>query len=308
MKRLYASIVYRGDPSSPEAGDNLYVVDWDTHTVLARLLVTGSGGKVSVHSGIRTHGARGVAIAKDLLYVAGSSNIISVYRLGQTTPDYLTSFEIPGGCIHQIRFHDERLYVASAADDHLYVLRDDVVIEAIYLPDIVETSLLEPRLQPPFTTHPYGADRLHFNSLAWDAEGAMHHIYLGANAVYDVTRRRLLPFGDALWGPHDLVFWNDWTVVNSSMDKSTIALTKNQRLRVIRKGYGNGTIEIGSGGDWGFARGMVEHQERLFCGSAPFHVHEFKQGTSGQTEHVISHEFINDTSAALYDFVFDPRD
>lgn len=307
MKRIYATVVHRTlSASETRRGDSLYVLDWDRGCVLAHAPVSGVTDSISAHSGALTHGARGIAIHNNLLYVAGSTRTISVYRLTDESPILLHSFDIPGAsALHQIRFRGGLLYVASTGDDSMYILRDDVVMKRVYLPDFIDIEKIDSLIAGKDRDRIYGQDRLYFNSLAWNDAGELLHVYMVPECVYNVDRRQVLPFHRTLCQPHDVALWDGWTVVNSSQDRATLAVTTDQRCSVIYKGYGQATVPTVN--HLGYTRGLQVHGGSLFAGAAPLTIREFTRDAHG-IKLMSSWGFSFDPTASLYDFVLDPRD
>lgn len=299
MRRIYATVFYRTTPEAPLAEDLLFVVDWETKRLVGQVAMhLDNDGHVSAVSGVRSHGARGLAVVGDELYVAGSSNRISIYALTESLPTFVRSFVVPGAQhVHQIRLHDGRLYVVSAGTDELYILDSgtDCVIDVRQLGPPPAPPVL------PYSEKRLGEGRLHFNSIGWNAAGEALHVYMGCRTIYNRTRRTPVS-GSPMRCLHDVVEWNGLLVTNSSSDGATVAIEPDGTYRILHHAPRQRSP---LGGGW--ARGLVIANGNLICGAAPLMLTEVSQ-ESGVFEVVAQHSFLSTPEAAVYDLALDPRD
>ena len=212
MAQLLVTCVHRHHNVPSVSGGTLFRVDTDTGEArIANGSLAGVGG------------LRGVTVdpVMGLVYVADNAH--SIYVLDRFTWITRRVIQVPGAAgIHQIRWHAGRLYVVSTGSDCLLVgtptqhngwtWEETKLWETI--PDHVWRRLVT-AYGKDHAHHAPGADRLHFNSIAWAPNGDEIHLYCAPCVVYNATQHRVMCH-ERLHGPHDLLYMGDRLFVHSS--------------------------------------------------------------------------------------------
>ncbi len=293
MRRVYVTLVGRVDKhrDSPEDVGELVVLDWDTRTVLNRVIV--DSGKL-VEKG-RSRGASGITWLDGSIYVGCRAGIV---RMDPDTFDYeVLDIEVPSS-LHQIKSHEGKLYLTGAGDNSLVVIEGD---------KMVGRTILGSADVP-----------LHFNSIGWDSNGDQYHLYMGSILNPKPTRKcpsRIINFttGTELHGhlgvlPHDLCFIKDDRLLyTSSAAGEIISINLKTRDRFV---LFSKEIKSNPGGGYrvqGLLRGLAfdDATNAVLVGSAPGIIHELDADTGEERSSV---NFSNTAGTAVYDILLDPRD
>ena len=293
MKRIYVTSLHRV-PDPNEEGDlgKLYIIDWEDKQLRHKPLAT-----ESITIG-RSRGIRGITWHNGKLVVAGVTNNISVYN-----PDTLElENSFPNGdakYLHQIRSHNGMLHMASTGND--------VVVRApLYGCD----SIAELRdIIDPYITHPnacpWGGDRLHFNSLAWDENGDEYHVYNAASMIFNFTKKEVFCHSRAFHALHDLVITPTHMITNSSGDRATLSIDrKTKDISVIHKSRRHPTYSTNL---HGMTRGLAAHGNHLFIGITPGDIALYYKWKD-QYEFVSNFSLSIDPRESIFDILLDPRD
>lgn len=302
MRRIYISSMYRlyeGGVGKGELG-YVYVLDWDTKELLVE--PKGVEPDYSLYTPMgKSHGCRGITIHEGKLYVASSGHDISVFDLD--TYRLINKLSFPDfKHIHQIKDHNGILYVCSTGTDRLYKLKNDQVIEEIYLGSIA--PIVDPFI-PEDWHGTWGNDRLHFNSIGWDSYGDEYHIYFGARMVFNFTKCKIVYAHGVLRCPHDIMFIpGNAFLVGSSQDKSVyLFLATLDEIRCINKSFDVAPPDIPN--DHGFTHGLASGSNLVFSCSSPTQIRSFDSKTFKLLE---THRLTENPNECIYDLVLDPRD
>jgi len=293
MRRIYVTLLGRTDKpqDSPADVGELIVLDWDTQTILRRVIVD-SGNLVEKG---RSRGATGIDWHDDHIYIGCRSGMV---KMDPETYDYaVIERDIPGG-MHQVKSHDGKLYLTGTGDNSLVIFEHDRMIKKI--------SLQDPK-QP-----------LHFNSIGWDSKGDQYHLYLGdpsSTRPVKINPSRIVNYttGHKIHGnlgrlPHDLCFINNERLLyTASGEGKLISMSlKGERHYVLfskaLKSNPHGGYRI-----QGLLRGLAfcEETNSVFVGAAPGMVHEVDADT-GKEKNCI--DFSNSAGTAVYDLLLHPVD
>jgi hypothetical protein len=240
VKRIYVSSVYRSEEDRPSAteGVSLFIIDWDTGEVLASPEKLGPEYTTAVRGLSRSNGTRGLAWFKDKLWVAGASHGLfsldpDTYTLTGTfgdRPKNAPEIKHP----HQIKVKDDLLYVTNTGKDSLIKFDGEKIVETINIADMPGVpELIEPYIDAAKRGRPWGTDKVHFNSISWDAEGNEYHTYMFCRAIFDVTNLKVIEQG--LSCPHDLEARGDQLFYTSSNDRSLFSIRIGTSLDELRR-------------------------------------------------------------------------
>jgi WD40 repeat protein len=294
MKRIYISSLNRvHDPN--EEGDlgKLYLLDWDTKKVIPH-----SVESEAIQIG-RSRGIRGIAFNQDRnwLWVAGVNNKLSVYDAN--TMNLLDTFDVSEAkFLHQIRVHDQTLHLVSTGNDRIFRGCGDYEnIGKIF-------HLIDPHITDP-SFPDWGNDRLHFNSIAWDENGDEYHVYNSPRMIFNWSKREVFMQGGPFHSLHDIVINPKEIIVNSSGDRTTLAIDrKTKEITVIHKNRSRPSEEHNL---HGMTRGLAQFDDYLFVGVTPGTILCFrlKRGEWEYDSHVVLSE---DRRESIFDILLDPRD
>jgi hypothetical protein len=221
MKRIYISSIYRGEADSSN-NDTLFTVDWETGDILASPEKPAEVCLMPIKGISKSYGTRGMAWYKDKLWVLGAVqglleidpntyNIIKTHR-----PEKIHH-------PHLMKVKDDLMWVTSTQRDSLVAWDGTKVVQERRIQDIPGIKeLTDPYLAPSVMDRPFGADRLHFNSVAWDSDGNEYHTYMFCSAIFDVTNMRVVESG--IPAPHDLEIRGNRLFYSASGDRSLFSL------------------------------------------------------------------------------------
>jgi len=283
MKKIYITLERRVDSpeDSPEDIGEVVVIDWETKTVVKRL-VADSEERVSVG---RSRGAAGIDILGDILYVACRQQLV-LFDLDSYEKIGTLSLAGPTG-LHQVKSHDDYLYIICTGGNLFQRVKDQEWVNST----IVEGNGL--------------LDTLHFNSIAWNPEtGDQYHLYMKGNRIHNWTKRQdtVRPPGSL---PHDLCFISGTEVLVSAANAGELHklnLESGSDACVFSK-----PVKSSSYATKGFMRGIAfdKISNSVFVCNAPGTIFELDAET-WQEKACLT---FNDTpSGAVYDLVLDPRD
>ena len=307
MRRIYVSCTNRVESprDAPQDRGEAYVIDWDTKKVIDRLDVF---GPKDIRVG-RSRGCAGIAWLNNKIYIACRSGLCVF------DPDNLkliTEISEVGGGIHEIKRRGHKLYIVATDSDSFTVIENDEVIERV---NIREKDLSYEALH---YLNKYagkkhvncGANKLHFNSLAWDGNGDLHHVYMSGGLIYNWTRKKLVcePLGKATMH-HDLVLLeNNSFLTNDSNSGETIVIDiATNTKRLVRKSSIGTQCSAPGGSRIGWLRGMALHKQTqtLFLTTAPGKLVMVNTNT---WKDIDSMEFSIQPQEAPYGILLDPRD
>ena len=301
IKRIYISCLCRqnllGTEKIEEAG-KIYILDWDTKTLLSGPYGVNPGYEYFKSLG-RSHGARGIVVYKDLLYVAGSGSLLSKYDLNTFDLVETLSFK-EFKFLHQIKVKNDCIYIASAGNDKRFILRDDIIV------DELDLSTFKDILDPIYCYHTeWGQDRLHFNSISWDEVGDEYHIYYNPGAVFNVTKGQVVYANrKELDCVHDIVFLDNNIIINSSNSKNTKLI--NRATKNVRTIYeANTDITCSDINLSGFTRALAVCSFGLFVGSSPGRL-VLLDSKNFLVKEVF--DFSIDKNESIYDIFLNPSD
>jgi WD40 repeat protein len=277
---------------SPEDVGELIVLDWNTKTVQARVIVD-SGNLVEKG---RSRGATGIDWFEEKIYVGCRSGIA---KMNPDTYDYeILDIAAPAG-MHQIKSRGNKLFMAGTGDNSLVTLENDEIVEKVCLRNPSKGTL-------------------HFNSIAWDSKGHQYHLYMGDRSSIRAIRRNPSQIINYTKGkkihshlgnlPHDLCFINgDRLLYTASADGEVRFLNLKTKERGI---FFKTSLQSNPAGGYrvqGLLRGLAfdEPTNAVFVGAAPGIIYELDADTGEERDHM---NFANSVGTAIYDILLDPRD
>lgn len=305
MKRIFVSSLVRIGAMSEFYGvrgdvGKVYLFDIESGSLITNPVdidISSDGSSLHKVQG-KSRGARGLAYYNGHLYVAGSVNVISVYDINTLELVDTLKFN-EKHYFHQLRVHNDRLHAISTGTDSILRIKDFVVEEVTFLGDkdaFFSTFLYEGR-----EYNEWGTDRVHFNSIAWDEEGAEYHVYHTLDAVVNYTSNKLIAQGGPLWSPHDVAFHGSDILVNSTAAHSLVAIDRDSgKQRVVFVSDYDGDPS-NPDNDWNSTRGLAVFGEYVVVGSVPTRVTLLRRTGSG--EYVVENRF--DLSLFPYEAVYD---
>ena len=297
MKRIYVTSLNRvSDPNEDGDLGKLYVLDWDTKKIIPHSLESDT-----INIG-RSRGVRGIEYVDNYLIVAVVTNKLSAYNAD--TMLLIKEWEVAETkFLHQIRLDNEGfLALASTGNDRIIRAsnRKTYFIEELsWNKDIIDPYITHPNACP------WGGDRLHFNSLAWDENGDEYHIYNAPRIIFNYTKQEVFAQGGPLLAMHDIVFMDNHLIVNASGDRTTLAIDRvTKEIRVIHKSrrYPNSEHNL-----HGMTRGLAAWKDYLFIGSTPGDLTLYQK--KGNEYFFISNfQLTQDPKESIFDILLDPRD
>jgi hypothetical protein len=194
-----------------------------------------------------------------------------------------------------MKLHNGLLHVASTSNDKVVRINKDLELVSV---DSIENRDLIP-------CDEWVNDKLHFNSLCWLPNGDEIHVYNGLHMVYNFTKKEIIYQGVPLHSPHDIVFFGDSLVVNSSANYETVQI-KNGKAKVIFS-VSPCRVKHVNGNQWGYTRGLTSIGNRLFICNSPMRILELKYDNDifNRTKRV---ELFEGNDKSIYDICLDPRD
>jgi len=261
----------------------IYVLDGHTGNIFKQFAGPRPGWSLVSQTG-HSHGARGIELFNDLLYIADWDGRLSwydpeTYRLiGSKILDNVHG-------VHTIRAYDDLLHITSTREDSIVRLNtkhqiadiSDIQSKAGAFIDqfIYEQEDSSRCNQSDLNSWYY--DRLHINSLAWDKDGNEYHVYHNLDAIFNFTRQEFVWYGDPLLQrPHDLEFFQDMIICNSSGTCATLAMDLHTQETTI---INDNEPHIPSGAPWnlwGMTRGLRIIGDKILIGNTPFSISEFE--------------------------------
>ena len=296
MKRILITLGRRVPLEGTNASDvgSLVVVNWETKCI-RRFPIN---GRASIDKG-RSRGASGLDFFEDSLFVASRGDLISL-NPNTYEEQYRVDVGYPKG-IHQIKAHDDTLWLACMERNCKQAVRNGKVI------DLVPTkySGIGDNNRPPGC----------FNALAWSPNGDEFHMYTGPEEIYDFTRKEVVVKGNLGTGPHDLCFLNE----------DELLFTRSLSRELVKVNLVSGNMEVvfsldgaTKENDWnfvGFMRGL-EYSKKdgsVFVMSGPGMLYELNVDTWQVKQKFnflygcnINQEEIE--SVCPFDILLDPRD
>jgi len=304
MRRIYISCTNRVErpENSPRDHGDAYVIDWDTKKVIHHLDVY---GPEDIQVG-RSRGCGGIAWHNNKIYIACRSGL-SVFD--PDTLKYITQVAGVGSGIHEIKSKGNRLYVTNTSTDSFTVLEKGKVIEQVYIreKDLAEALLIYINKFVSKKNVNCGANKLHFNSLAWDGNGDMYHLYMAGGIIYNWSRKEIV-YGPSRKGSmhHGLVLLDDNTfLINESNSGETILVDiASGTGRMVRKSVVGALM---GSARFGWLRGMALHNQTntLFLTTAPGKLIMVDTNT---WEDLDSLSFSTQEQECPYGILLDPRD
>lgn len=301
MKRIYVSSLFRVptyEQSEHTEVGRLYSIDWETKKRVVGNTEVGLGYVKYVPKS-RSRGARGVTVHNGKVYVAGSYNILSVFNKDTFELEYTIEFpEFKGA--HQIKSHDGRLFLVSSGNDCRHVVVDDSIVETRTLREV------EHLVDRYVLNHPeWGSDRVHFNSIGWDFRGDEYHVYHAADMLMNFTSKKVIMQGGLLNKPHDVAFHRGNILVNSTQNKTTVAvdMVSNEAEVIFKSGVRGGAEH----NVWGYTRSLAVACDTIFVGVMPATIVQLEY-IAGKYEEVYRYELSDDLNEAIFDVALDPED
>jgi len=309
MRRIYISTVRRVPTYDVDDCGFLYVLDWDTKSLVCDPILIWDA-RTPNDPKSRTHGARGITCHNDQIYVAGSGrhidNIdhygkISIFDRDNYRFVKTLRFADEFSGIHQIRDYNGYLYVVSTGNDRVYRMKNDTIVDFTSVETIAG-------LLPPLD-RPWGQDRVHFNSIGWDASGNEYHVYLSAQAVVNFTKKKVILQGEEhLSGAHDMCFVQPYkAIINLSDLHRSILLD-------VRTGEYDTILQLpdikhqnAEWADLNRPRGSAYDSttETAFICATPGHMYCYDVNTWEQVDYF---SFTKDVREGVFDMLLDPRD
>jgi len=299
MRRIYISCTNRVErpEDSPQDRGEAYVIDWDDRRAIARLDLF---GPENIEVG-RSRGGTGIAWHDDKIYIACRSGI-SVFN--PDTLECISKIRDVRSDIHQIVSRDGKLYIACTGTDSFTVVENDEVIERV---NITETDLTKDVLHNSSRKDlSCGANKLHFNSIAWDTQGDMYHLYAGGGMLYNWSKKKMLcATGESLL--HDLLLLDDNTFLTNECSGKTILVNLTTKNYQTIRNVGSRENSPGSSFRLGFLRGTAldKKSNTLFLASSPGKLTAVSI-SSWKDEGSVT--FSTQPQECPYDIVLDPRD
>lgn len=300
MRRIYISSTNRVESPehAPEDRGDAYVVDWATKEVISHLDVL---GPENIKKG-RSRGCSGITWHQDKIYIACRSGI-SVFD--PINLRHIKDITNVGSGIHEIKSHDNRIYVTNTDTDAFTVIENDEVVERVelrernLLPDVVMRCTRKNVL--------CGYNKLHFNSIEWDEQGNMYHLYAAGGIIYNWTRKEIVckPFGKPSL-THDLLYIGGNRFITNTADGKTFLVDAVERTKKEIRNRPAGAL-IKNGSRRGFLRGAAYHQQTntLFLTAAPGQLIAVNTNTWEDIDYM---NFSTQEQEAPYGIVLDPRD
>jgi hypothetical protein len=303
VRRVYISCTNRVESpeDSPQDRGDAYVIDWDTKKVINRLDVY---GPEDIKVG-RSRGCAGIAWYNNKIYIACRSGLCVI---DPDTLELVDEISDVGTGIHEIKVRDDKLYITNTSTDSFTVLQDNEIVDRVYIKekDLPERVIRHLNVPGRKADVEFGADKLHFNSLAWGVNGDMYHLYMAGGIVYNWTRKQLACgiLGEAMH--HDIASLDkDTLLINGSDIGETILIdipTKSHRT--VRK---NNVGALNGAARHGWLRGMAVHKQTktLFLTTAPGQLIIVDTNTWKDLD---SMKFSTQPKEAPYGILLDPRD
>jgi hypothetical protein len=301
MRRIYVSCTNRVESpeDAPRDRGDAYVIDWDTKKVINHL---DAYGPEDIEVG-RSRGCAGIAWHDNKIYIACRSGLCV---FDPDTLEQVAEISGVGHGIHEIKSRGGKLYITNTATDSFTVLENDEVVEQVYIREKDLPAEIVDHLNHLNRGVDYGTNRLHFNSLAWDGNGDMYHLYMSGGIVYNWSRKKLACdiMGSAMH--HDLVLLDNNTFLTngSGVGKTILIDIVAQTTRTVRKSS-VGALEKGVQHGW--LRGMALHKQTntLFLTAVPGQLIAVDTNTWEDTD---SMNFSTQPQEAPYGILLDPRD
>ncbi len=304
MRRIYVSCTNRVEcpENAPEDHGDAYIIDWDTKQVIHRLDVY---GPEDIEVG-RSRGCAGIAWHENKIYIACRSGLCV---FDPDTLECINEISGVGSGIHEIKSRQGKLYIISTADDSFTVLENDEVVEQVHIrgKDLPERLIRYLDTVGHKKRTAFGENKLHFNSLAWNGNGEMCHLYMAGGIIYNWTREKLVC--EALGGNkmyHDLALLDNNTLLTNASDVGETILIDipSQTTRKVRKTSVGALIESVR---HGWIRGMALHKDTktLFLTAAPGQLIAVNTDT---WQDIDSIKFSTQQQEAPYGILLDPRD
>jgi len=314
-------------PTRVGYGDNgrVIVLDWETkQEVLPQAKIYDLRKPDNPMS--RSHGCRGICFHRDKLYVGGGDSLVSI--LDPETNQLEETILTPAKRIHQLKEHNDIVYVISTGTNSYYKLQGRDIVGHVSVSDV------RPFVESYLHKDPQGLgalvlkhlseqsrvgggdwrekDQLHFNSIDWHPEtGEEHHVYYTPGLVFNYARKEIVL--DGLVGAHDLrIIDADTYIVNDSMNRTSLRVSSVGRDIIYQADSSppegiefKGEKEGQNHALWGYTRVAVTAGNSLFVSSAPGRLVEINTDT---WEQVDIFDTTLDPGDSLYDIALHPED
>lgn len=250
----------------------VYLVDFKTGKLINQIDSLRPGWSLVSETG-NSHGARGLCVFNNLLYIADWDGRLSWYSLEDFSLLGSRVLENVHG-VHIVREHNGLLNIVSTKTDS--VVRLDKSNNIVYKTKVSEASniiddfISRANLRVNKSElRDWGNNRLHFNSIAWNKDGDEYHVYHNIDAIFNFTKKEFVWAEDFLLRqPHDIEIKGDYLYTNSSGTFSSLRrdLKTNQTTTF-------NTNKSSTPNPWnlhGMTRGLYIEDTFLLTGNTPF--------------------------------------
>ena len=278
MKRILVTTIRRGRPI--EDSGAAYVVDWDTHKVIAQcgMLPVNARFPRNPRGGIR--GLRGCCVGSYSAhkFLPESTNDFYLYIATNDTVCVLDpSLELQGTIhnplfcnLHDLVFRGEQLYAVSCGIDSIVNVYapDDVLLEGsniVNMPRFIRFDHMDR----------HGTQRP--NSVAFFKErtavsfAAKNSIVINPDSAGDGKRSQNVFSASGIQKPHSLVWYHKLYFTSAAIRKVMCMDVKNGGLTEVYTDKKPWWFRDTKMTQWGWLRGLaITKYDRMFVGSSPY--------------------------------------
>ena len=268
----------------------VYLIDYNSGQVINHIDSLRPGWSLISETG-NSHGARGLCVFNNLLYIADWDGRLSWYSLDDFSLLGSRILDNVHG-VHIIREHNDLLHIVSTKTDSVVrldknnnIVQETKISEAS---DIIDDFISRADLRiNKSELRDWGNNRLHFNSICWDENGDEYHVYHNIDVIFNFTKKEFVWHSDPLFKqPHDIEIKDGYLYTNSSGTFSSLRRNlKNNNVKI----FNTNESSISKNNPWnlyGMTRGLYLGDTFLLTGNTPFSIMRFNLKTLKKTKEI----------------------